>query len=46
MNKEKNIKTMDIKEDCKLKMLSILRLSYKSYSKYKLNLIELISGGR
>jgi len=46
MNKEKNIKTMDIKENYKLKVLSILRLSYKSYSKYKLNLIELISGGR
>ena len=46
MSKEKNMKTLDIKEDYKLKVVSILRLSYKSYSKYKLNLIEIISGGR
>ena len=46
MSKEINIKTLDIKEDYKLKVLSIFRLSYKSYSKYKLNLIEIIFGGR
>jgi hypothetical protein len=46
MSKEKiNMKIMNIKVDRKLKVLSIFQLSYKLYSKYKLNIIEIIYGG-
>jgi len=45
MIKEINMKIMNIKEDCKLKVLSIFQLSYKLYSKYKLNFIEIIFRG-
>jgi len=46
MIKEKNMKILNIKENYKLKILFTFQLSYKLYSKYKLNPIEIISGER